>query len=653
MAFVYDFSGYVTRNDLKCSDGRVIRAGAFADQDGVKVPLVWNHDHKDMSNVIGHVMLKNRDDGVYGYGSFNDTPNGRSARQLVSHGDIEAMSIYANKLKQKGHDVLHGIIREVSLVYAGANPGAYIDSIISHEDGSDEEAIIYPGEQIDICHGSVDDEEDEKPKEEPKEKQKEEAPKERSIKDIVDGLSEEKKAVAKFIIGKAMSDDEDDEPKEVRRADNSDEFDIPFKKGKTVKEIFNTFTEEEKNAVYAILGDIVEEKKNKNNTKDNEEEKTMKHNAFDQSQDSNTIDGVLTHDDQTEIIKMAKEPGCGSLRSAMNMYANNNEHLAHGIDEIETLFPDYKDVNPGAPEVLTDELAWVSTVMNGVHKSPISRIRTRQVDARGRKFRGKGYIKGQFKKEGGNAKLLSRTTDPCTVYVKDSIHRDDMVDITDFDSVSYIYNMQRQGLNEEVATAVLFGDGREEGDEDKIPEDKIRPIMTDDELFTIHKTVDVDGMKNKLQGTDTAKRFGDNYVTAEAIIEANLDARIDYRGSGSPIMFATPQLVNTMLMARDLNGRRIYNGVDELRSILNVSSIVTVDQMNGLTRENSDHENMEVMAIIVNLSDYSIGATKGGEITRFDQFDIDFNKQKFLIETRCSGALTKVKSAIVLEKKVG
>ena len=657
MAFEYDFSGYVTRNDLKCSDGRVIRAGAFADQDGVKVPLVWNHDHKDMSNVIGHVMLKNRDDGVYGYGSFNDTPNGRSARQLVSHGDIEAMSIYANKLKQKGSDVLHGIIREVSLVYAGANPGAYIDSIISHEDGSDEEAIIYPGEQIDICHGSVADEDDkepnEKPKEEPKEKQKEETPKKRSIKDIIDGLSEEKKAVAMFIIGKAMSGDEDDEPKEVSHADDDDESDIPLKKGKTVKEIFDTFTEEEKNAVYAILGDIADEKKSKNNNEDDEEEKTMKHNAFDQSQDYNTIDGVLTHDDQTEIIKMAKEPGCGSLRSALTMYANSSEHLAHGIDEIETLFPDYKDVKPGAPEVLTDELAWVGTVMNGVHKSPISRIRTRQVDARGRKFRGKGYIKGQFKKEGGNAKLMSRTTDPCTVYVKDSIHRDDIVDITDFDAVSYIYNMQRQGLYEELATAVLFGDGREEGDEDKIPEDKIRPIMTDDELFTIHKAVDVAGMKDKLQGTDTAKRFGDNYVTAESIIEANLDARIDYRGSGSPIMFATPQLVNTMLMARDLNGRRIYNGVDELRSILNVSNIVTVDQMNGLTRETSTGETMEVMAIIVNLGDYSIGATKGGEISRFDQFDIDFNKQKFLIETRCSGALTKVKSAIVLEKKAG
>ena len=657
MAFEYDFSGYVTRNDLKCSDGRVIRAGAFADQDGVKVPLVWNHDHKDMSNVIGHVMLKNRDDGVYGYGSFNDTPNGRSARQLVSHGDIEAMSIYANKLKQKGSDVLHGIIREVSLVYAGANPGAYIDSIISHEDGSDEEAIIYPGEQIDICHGSVADEDDkepnEKPKEEPKEKQKEETPKKRSIKDIIDGLSEEKKAVAMFIIGKAMSGDEDDEPKEVSHADDDDESDIPLKKGKTVKEIFDTFTEEEKNAVYAILGDIADEKKSKNNNEDDEEEKTMKHNAFDQSRDYNTIDGVLTHDDQTEIIKMAKEPGCGSLRSALTMYANSSEHLAHGIDEIETLFPEYKDVKPGAPEVLTDELAWVGTVMNGVHKSPISRIRTRQVDARGRKFRGKGYIKGQFKKEGGNAKLMSRTTDPCTVYVKDSIHRDDIVDITDFDAVSYIYNMQRQGLYEELATAVLFGDGREEGDEDKIPEDKIRPIMTDDELFTIHKAVDVAGMKDKLQGTDTAKRFGDNYVTAEAIIEANLDARIDYRGSGSPIMFATPQLVNTMLMARDLNGRRIYNGVDELRSILNVSGIVTVDQMNGLTRETSTGETMEVMAIIVNLGDYSIGATKGGEISRFDQFDIDFNKQKFLIETRCSGALTKVKSAIVLEKKAG
>lgn len=377
----------------------------------------------------------------------------------------------------------------------------------------------------------------------------------------------------------------------------------------------------------------------------------MNHNAFDTTPMDDPMDGVLTHADQMEVIKLAKQRG--SLRDALAAYAEDTDHLQHGIENIETLFPDYKDVKPGAPELLTDELAWVTTVMNGVHKSPISRIRTRQVDARGRKFRGKGYQKGNLKKEGGNAKLLSRTTDPCTVYVKDSIHRDDIIDITDFDAVTYIYNMQRMGLNEEIATAILFGDGREEGDEDKIPEDKIRPIWTDDELFTIHKTVDVAGMKNKLQGTDTAKRFGDNYVETEAIIEANLDARIDYKGSGSPAMFATPQLINTMLMARDLNGRRIYNGVEELKSILNVSAIHTVEQMNGLTRETTDGKTMVVQAIILNLNDYSLGATKGGEITQFNQFDIDFNKEKYLLETRCSGALTKVKSCVVLEKEAG
>ena len=646
MAFKYDFSGYVTKNNLRCSDGRVIRAGAFADQDGVKVPLVWNHDHRNMSNVVGHAMLENRDDGVYGYGVFNDTPNGVNARELVAHGDICAMSIYANKLKQNGSDVLHGVIREVSLVYAGANPGAYIDTIISHEDGADEEAIMYFNQPLDLCHGEIGEEEAPKA-DEPKEKSDKN---ERTIKEIIDDMSEEKKRVAMFIIGMAMSKSKD--TKAMAHADTDDE--VPAgSNGKTVKDVWNTFTDEEKKAVYAVIGSSIQENESSDDDEKetNEEEKVMKHNAFDPTSMEDPMDGVLTHADQMEVIKLAKQRG--SLRDALAEYAEDTDHLQHGIENIETLFPDYKDVKPGAPELLTDELAWVSTVMNGVHKSPISRIRTRQVDARGRKFRGKGYQKGNLKKEGGNAKLFSRTTDPCTVYVKDSIHRDDIIDITDFDAVTYIYNMQRMGLNEEIATAILFGDGREEGDEDKIPEDKIRPIWTDDELFTIHKTVDVAGMKNKLQGTDTAKRFGDNYVETEAIIEANLDARIDYKGSGSPVMFATPQLINTMLMARDLNGRRIYNGVEELKSILNVSAIHTVEQMNGLTRETTDGETMEVQAIILNLNDYSLGATKGGEITQFNQFDIDFNKEKYLLETRCSGALTKVKSCVVLEKKAG
>lgn len=647
MAFKYDFSGYVTKNNLRCSDGRVIRAGAFADQDGVKVPLVWNHDHRNMDNVIGHAYLENREDGVYGYGVFNNTPRGVDAKVLVEHGDISAMSIYANKLKQSGSDVLHGVIREVSLVYAGANPGAYIDTIISHEDGADEEAIMYFNQPLDLCHGEIGDEEAPKA-DEPKEKSDKKG---RTVKEIIDDMSEEKKRVAMFIIGMAMSKNKD--AKAMAHADSDDDEVPAGSNGKTVKDVWNTFTDEEKKAVYAVIGSSIQENESSDDDEKetNEEEKVMKHNAFDPTSMEDPMDGVLTHADQMEVIKLAKQRG--SLRDALAEYAEDTDHLQHGIENIETLFPDYKDVKPGAPELLTDELAWVSTVMSGVHKSPISRIRTRQVDARGRKFRGKGYQKGNLKKEGGNAKLLSRTTDPCTVYVKDSIHRDDIIDITDFDAVTYIYNMQRMGLNEEIATAILFGDGREEGDEDKIPEDKIRPIWTDDELFTIHKTVDVAGMKNKLQGTDTAKRFGDNYVETEAIIEANLDARIDYKGSGSPVMFATPQLINTMLMARDLNGRRIYNGVEELKSILNVSAIHTVEQMNGLTRETTDGETMEVQAIILNLNDYSLGATKGGEITQFNQFDIDFNKEKYLLETRCSGALTKVKSCVVLEKKAG
>ena len=647
MAFKYDFSGYVTKNNLRCSDGRVIRAGAFADQDGVKVPLVWNHDHRNMDNVIGHAYLENREDGVYGYGVFNNTSRGVDAKVLVEHGDISAMSIYANKLKQNGSDVLHGVIREVSLVYAGANPGAYIDTIISHEDGADEEAIMYFNQPLDLCHGEIGDEEAPKA-DEPKEKSDKN---ERTVKEIIDDMSEEKKRVAMFIIGMAMSKNKD--AKAMAHADSDDDEVPAGSNGKTVKDVWNTFTDEEKKAVYAVIGSSIQENESSDDDEKetNEEEKVMKHNAFDPTSMEDPMDGVLTHADQMEVIKLAKQRG--SLRDALAEYAEDTDHLQHGIENIETLFPDYKDVKPGAPELLTDELAWVSTVMNGVHKSPISRIRTRQVDARGRKFRGKGYQKGNLKKEGGNAKLLSRTTDPCTVYVKDSIHRDDIIDITDFDAVTYIYNMQRMGLNEEIATAILFGDGREEGDEDKIPEDKIRPIWTDDELFTIHKTVDVAGMKNKLQGTDTAKRFGDNYVETEAIIEANLDARIDYKGSGSPVMFATPQLINTMLMARDLNGRRIYNGVEELKSILNVSAIHTVEQMNGLTRKTTDGETMEVQAIVLNLNDYSLGATKGGEITQFNQFDIDFNKEKYLLETRCSGALTKVKSCVVLEKKAG
>lgn len=651
MAFRYDFSGYATRNDIKCTDGRIIRAGAFADQDGAKVPLVWNHDHRGMENVIGHALLENRSDGVYAYGVFNETKNGINAKELVEHGDICAMSIYANKLKQNGSDVTHGVIRELSLVYAGANPGAYIDSVITHEDGADEEAVIYFDQAIDASNGELtheDKETQEKDSKEESEKKPDETSK-KTPKEIIDGLSEKKKKVAALIIRMSPKIDEIDTINDSKEQPVSD-------KGETIADIWETFTEEEKKAVYAVIGTAKENNESSDNgdeeeDNDNKEEKVMRHNAFDKETQTETVDGVLTHSDQEAILALAKSKSCGSLREAMEQYAGETDHLQHGIDEIETLFPEYKDVKPGAPELVTDNLGWVTTVMNGVHKSPISRIRTRQTDARGRKIRGLGYQKGNLKKEAGNVKLMSRTTDPYTVYVKDSMNRDDILDITDFDVVSYEYNLLRMALNEEIATAVMVGDGREDGDEDKIPEDKIRPIWTDDELYTIHKAVDVTGMKTKLQGSDTSKNFGDNYIETEAIIEAVLDARIDYRGSGSPAFFCTPQLINTMLMARDLNGRRIYNSIDELKTILNVSAIVTIEQFAGLQRT-VDTNKMALLGIMVNLDDYYVGATKGGQITQFNQFDIDFNKEKYLIETRISGALAKIKSAIVLEKKV-
>ena len=655
MAFRYDFSGYATRNDIKCTDGRIIRAGAFADQDGAKVPLVWNHDHRGMENVIGHALLENRSDGVYAYGVFNETKNGVNAKELVEHGDICAMSIYANKLKQNGPDVIHGVIRELSLVYAGANPGAFIDSVITHEDGADEEAVIYFDQAIDVSNGELtheDKEAQEKDSKEEPEKKPEKKPDEdpkKTPKEIIDGLSEKKKKVAVLIISMSPKIDEIDTINDNKENPASD-------KGETVADIWETFTEEEKKAVYAVIGTAKENNESSDDgdeeeDNDNKEEKVMRHNAFDKETQTETVDGVLTHSDQEAILALAKSKSCGSLREAMEQYAGETDHLQHGIDEIETLFPEYKDVKPGAPELVTDSLGWVTTVMNGVHKSPISRIRTRQTDARGRKIRGLGYQKGNLKKEVGNVKLVNRTTDPYTVYVKDSMNRDDILDITDFDVVSYEYNLLRMALNEEIATAVMVGDGREDGDEDKIPEDKIRPIWTDDELYTIHKTVDVAGMKTKLQGSDTSKNFGDNYIETEAIIEAALDARIDYRGSGSPAFFCTPQLVNTMLMARDLNGRRIYNSIDELKTILNVSAIVTIEQFAGLQRTVESNK-MALLGIMVNLDDYYVGATKGGQITQFNQFDIDFNKEKYLIEARISGALTKIKSAIVLEKKV-
>lgn len=590
----YDFSGWATKNDILCSDGRTIRKDAFKDNDGKTVPLVWNHSHNDPNNVLGHCVLENRDEGVYTYGTFNDTEQGKNAKSLVEHGDVTALSIWANKLKQNRGDVLHGDIKEVSLVLAGANIGACIDSVIRHGEESDEEAVIYSGEDIVLAHADTTTKSENK---------------------------EEKKPMADT---------------------NANE--------KTVKDVFDTLNEEQKKVVYALIGQALES----NGAEDDEEEpeggKEMKHNVFEQ--DDMYSDDVLSHADEETIINLAKSNSVGSLQEAISMFAEEN-HLSHGIEALESLFPEYKDVRPGAPEMITRDFSWVDTVINGVHKSPISRIRTRQADARIDNLRALGYKKGTQKKNTANIKLLKRTTDPQTIYIKDAMHRDDIIDITDFDVVEYQYGLMKNTLKEEIAMAIMVGDGREEGDENKISETHIRPIWTDDELYTLHYDVDLTKARAELQGTNTGANFGENYVYAEAIITAALYSREKYKGSGTPAFYCTPHLLNVMLLARDLNGRRIYSSVSDLKAALNVSAIHTVEQFEGKVRTTTEgSKKKKLLGIFVNLADYQVGSTKGGEITRFNQFDIDFNQQKYLIETRLSGALTRVFSAIALEEPV-
>ena len=592
----FDFSGWATKANLKCSDGRTIMKDAFKNNDGQTVPLVWNHQHNDPNEILGHALLENRDEGVYAYCSFNDTESAQTAKLLVQHGDINALSIYANQLKQNMNNVIHGNIREVSLVLAGANPGAFIESIISHGEESDEEGIIYTGEKLSLSHAD----------------------------------KEEKK--------------EDKKMPENTKPENEE----------TVADVFNTLTEKQKTVVYAMIGQALEEGESE---EDKEDEPDMKHNVFEN--DEIQKDGVLTHSDQSAIIDLAKSNGGGSLKHAIETYINNNKSLQHGFvdgenhDAIEQLFPDYKDVKTGAPELVERDQSWVAAVMRGVHKSPISRIRTRFADARSAELRAKGYkAKGNEKTISGNIKLVNRTTDPQTVYRKDSMHRDDVIDITDFDVVEYQYTVMRHNLEEELATAIMIGDGREEGDADKISEEHIRSIWHDDDLYTIHADVDIAAARAELQGTNTNANFGENYIYAEAIISAALYAREKYKGNGNLDFYCTPHLLNVMLLARDMNGRRIYESKADLAAALNVKSIYTVEQFEGKTRTTKDSKTKKLLGLFVNLSDYHVGSTKGGEITRFSDFDIDFNQYKYLIETRLSGAMVNLWSAIALEEPV-
>lgn len=597
----YHFGGYATRNDLLCGDGRVIRKDAFKDCDGTTVPLIWNHDHKNPDAVLGHALLENRDDGVYAYCLFNEeTEQGVHAKKLVQHGDVRSLSIYANKLKQVGGDVIHGIIRELSLVLAGANPGAYIDFVMAHgEEGDDALYANYDENALTIYHAE----------------KEENATKE---------------------------DDKMAEEKETKTTE----------KEKTVEEVLKTFDEDQEKVLNFLVAKALEEgAKNKDDDKSEGGKEDMKHNVFENEE---VVEGgALSHSDEVAIINLAKTAGVGRLQDAIRIYAEENNSLAHGIDAIETLFPEFKNITPGAPELVRPDQSWVMKVINKIHKSPYARIRTRQADARIAELRAKGYQKkGDEKTLSANIKLLGRTTDPQTVYRKDQLNRDDIIDIEDFDVVAYQWGIMKDNMYEELALAALVGDGRDDGDPDKIHETHIRSIWNDEELYTIHKDVDVAKAKEELQGTNTSANFGENYIYAEAMITAALYAREQYKGSGMPTYYCAPHSVNVMLLARDLNGRRIYDSKSDLAKALNVAEIVEIEQLEGRTRTTTGGVTKKLHGLFVNLADYQFGSAKGGELTKFEDFDIDFNQYKYLMETRLSGALTKIQSAIALEETV-
>lgn len=612
----YDFAGWATRSNQLCADGRTILPDAFKHHDGEIVPLIWNHQHNDPFAILGKALLHSVDGDIYAYCSFNDTESGNTAKELVQHGDICSLSICANHLKQTpSKGVMHGTIREVSLVVAGANPKARIESVrLMHSEDSDdfeEEIHIYTEESISLMHSDK-------------------------------GTSDE--------FNHANNTKEDKEMPDKETKNNTDS---KTPSDKTVKDVIDTMTEEQKTVLYALVGQALEE----GGAMDEDEEEggnDMKHNLFEN--DSTQSNDVLTHADQEAILDLAKSSSVGSLKAAMEIYAEqNSDTLTHGIDDIESLFPDYKDIKPGAPELIERDQSWVGTVIRKARKSPISRVRTRQADARANELRAKGYNnREEQKKLSGNLKLIMRTTDPQTVYRRDELHRDDIIDITDFDVVAYQKTIMRHNMEEDVALAALVGDGREEMDPDKIHESHIRSIWHDDELYTIHADVDIEAARAELQGTNTNASFGENYIYAEAIITAALYAREKYKGKGTLDFYCTPHLLNVMLLARDLNGRRIYDSKADLAKALNVGEIFTVEQMEGLTRTTDDREpkTKKLLGIFVNMGNYQFGSTKGGEITNFEDFDIDFNKYKYLMETRLSGALTEIYSAIALEEPV-
>lgn len=579
----YDCSGWATRANLRCTDGRIIKPNAFKDDDGKKRPLVWMHQHNDPEDVLGHAILENREDGIYAYCKFNNTARGLLAKHLVEHGDVTSLSIFATQLQHQGLNVVHGAIREVSLVLAGANPGAFIDSVIKHGENSDEEAIIYTGGELSLMHSDTVTEEP--------------------------GVTSDDTTMAHADQEKQPETDETSEM-------SSDE---------TVGDILSTLTEKQQNAVYGVVGKAIEKglADESDTTEGGNEE--MKHNAFEEKAETNKTN-VLSHDAMATIIGDAKR--FGSMKESFLQHA-----ATYGIDPVDYLFPEPKTMN-NPPEFIQRDMGWVSTVMNGVHRSPFSRIKSIFADITEDDARAKGYMKGKLKKEEVFA-LLKRSTTPTTIYKKQKMDRDDVIDITDFDVIAWLKREMRMMLEEEIARAILVGDGRSASSDDKISETNIRPIWKDEELFTIKSLTTV---SSSATADDKAK----------AIIRSAIKARKDYKGSGNPTLFTTEDFLTDMLLLTDTTGRDLYDSPQKLAQKLRVSNIVTVPVMEGLT--NSDGSSLA--GLIVNLSDYNVGADKNGAINMFDDFDIDYNQQKYLIETRCSGALIKPYSAIALELKV-
>ena len=708
----YDFCGWATRNDLRCSDGRTIRSGAFAHQDGAKVPIIWGHNHESPEAVLGHGFLENRPEGVFIYGYFNDSDLAQAAKRDVEHGDITSLSIWANQLKQKGGDVLHGSIKEVSLVLAGANMGAQITyPVVVHGEDAEtlmDEAYITMGDEYGRILKHADDSDEDEDDEDEGENDMDDNI---TVQDVLDTMDDDQMKVASYLIAKAAAgdvddlahgdddeddemiqnvldtmnddqlkvlsylvdqaaadaededdDDDDDEDEEDDEDDADDGEDDLSHDDMSVDDVLDTMTDDQ----FAVMNYLIENAVDDalDEFSDNLEHydfggDEMNFNAFEGGYDTAN---VLSHEDQMDIIKDAKE--YGTLKEALKAYASDNELQHDGLAPVsgftsypsgqtpagvDALFPEWHDVRPGAPEIVTNDQAWVKAVLNKVHRSPFSRIRTSQVDLREIEgIRAKGYQKGKEKVLVDNYTVAKRTTEPQTIYAKSALNRDDVVDITDFDYVEYQYKIDRMQLEKELARAILIGDGRDAASDDKINEERIRPIWTDNQIFTIRKTIDATAAQND-------PGFGTNYVYAQAVEEAILDAKIDYRGSGNMDMFCSQRFFNKLQLAKDLNGRRIYTNKGELTSALDVNGVYNVPEFDGLTRtvgEGTSAKTYRLLAIIGNLNDYNLGATKGGEITHFTDFDIDFNQLKSLIETRVSGANTRIYSFIVLEEEV-